>query len=227
MLTKEELKDALPPSLKSAASDDLLKKLDDVTESQEEAEIFRTNMVSYTSVLAEGRFKVEDYMNAVVYVSHKLMGRSNKDAYAKTFPKRYLDLKARGSSDKEISSYVSMYNKGKLVNLILEQTLIPSWVLNQDVYQQAINTQLELMTTANSEKVRAEAANSILTHLKRPEAKKVEIDLGVREHSGMEALKQHMLELAQRQQELIAQGISTREIAHQPIMKDVTPAEPE
>ena len=64
---------------------------------------------------------------------------------------------------------MTSYNKNKLVNLILEQSMIPSWVLNQDMYQKALNVQCELMLTANSEKV-SDAANSILTHLKPPQS---------------------------------------------------------
>ena len=57
-----------------------------------------------------------------------------------------------GKNAKDISSFVTSYNKNKLVNLILEQSMIPSWVLNQDMYQKALNVQCELMLTANSEK---------------------------------------------------------------------------
>lgn len=63
------------------------------------------------------------------------MGDTNKDAYFKTFPHRYQELMARGVTDKDMSAYVAGYAKGKLVNAIMEQSLVPSWVLNQDVYR--------------------------------------------------------------------------------------------
>ena len=76
-----------------------------------------------------------------------------------------------------------------------------------------------------SPKVRTDAANSILTHLKKPDNLKVEIDVGVKEVSGMTELKDMLASLAQRQLDLIAQGVTTKEIAHQSIapMKDITP----
>jgi hypothetical protein len=215
MLTVDDLKQSLPQNLKGAASQELCDKINQASLDPEAAAVIRENFVSYSQVLKEGRFKVEDYLNAVAYVSFKLMDCTNQEAYQKAFPQRYQTLVAAGRSSKEISAYVANYNKNKLVNLILEQSLIPSWVLNQDVYQEAIATQLKLMRTANSEKVRAEAANSILTHLKRPETKKVEIDLGVRQDSGLEALKVSMAQLAEQQLQLIQQGVNTREIAHQ------------
>ena len=105
-----------------------------------------------------------------------------------------------------------------LVNLILEQTLVPVWVLNQDAVQKAINTQVELMTSAKSEMVRTQAANSILTHLKRPEKTQVELNLGEVETSGMKELKDTLTALAIQQQELIGRGVGTRDIAHQKLV---------
>ena len=219
MLTLEELQDALPSHLKTAATPDLLDKLNLISEDPEYARTIRENFISYTSVLKEGKFKTEDYLNAVAYVSYKLMGHTNKDAYQKTFPDRYTDLVADGRSEKEISSYVAGYHKNKLVNMIMEQSLIPSWIINQDIYQRAINTQFSLMTDENvSAKVRSDAADSILNHLKRPEVKKVQLDVSARDTSGMAELRQTMQRLAEQQRDLIAGGVSARQIAHDTII---------
>jgi hypothetical protein len=136
------------------------------------------------------------------------MGASNIDAFVKTFPDRYQSYLANGTSSKDIASYVTAYNKNKLVNLILEQSLIPSWILNQDLYQKAINVQAELMMSANSEKVRSDAANSLLTHLKPPEVQKVELDIGIKKDGVMDDLKNVLTELALKQQQYIAAGIT-------------------
>ena len=233
MLTLNDLQEALPPALKGAASQTLLDKVNQASQDPEYAQIIRENFISYSCVLREGRFKVEDYLNACAYVSFKLMGYTNQESYKRAFPGRYAQLVSAGRDAKEISAYVSNYNKNKLVGLIMEQTVIPAWVMNQDVYQKAINVQLELMTSANSEKVRVEAANSILTHLKRPETKKVELDIGVSENSGLNELKEAMGKLAEQQLLLIQSGARTRDVAHRPIMQkddddiiDVTPKAP-
>lgn len=218
MLTRDQLEQALPPNLKGAATQQLTDRINNVVTDPIVAEQIKENFVSYTSVLKDGRFKTDDYLSAVTYVSYKLMGLSNQDAYMRTFPKRYQALLAKNTSSKDIAAYVSAYNKGKLVNLILEQTLVPSWVLNQDIYQKAINTQLELMTTAQSEKVRTEAANSILTHLKRPEVKSINLNLGTQENSGLAELKGMLTQLAEKQIEAIQSGTPTQLIAAQPII---------
>lgn len=215
MLTVDDLVQALPKNLKTAATQALADKVNAVSQDPEIAKDIRDKFLSYTSVLKDGRFKMEDYLNAVTYVSFKMMNHTNQESYRRTFPQRYQGLTAKGMTDKDISAYVAAYNKNKLVNLVLEQTLIPAWVMNQDAYQKAINVQVELMLTANSEKVRSDAANSVLTHLKKPETKQVELSLGASESDGMKELKETLASLAQQQQTLIQQGVSTKEIAHQ------------
>lgn len=219
-LTEEEVRKAMPTHLKSVVTPSLVQLLNNVSNDPLIAQNIRENFISYTSVLKDGKFKTEDYLNAVMYVSYKIMGHTNNDAYAKTFPQRYQALAAAGKSNKDISSYVAAYHKGKLVNLILEQTLVPSWVLNQDMYQKALSVQYDLMTTANSEKVRTDAANSILTHLKRPEVNpKLQIDLGAIENSGMREMKDMLAQLADQQRTLIQEGrMKTVDVAATPLI---------
>ena len=127
------------------------------------------------------------------------MGSSNIEAYTKAFPDRYARHVANNTSAKDIASYVTAYNKSKLVNLIFEQTLIPSYILNQDLYQRALNVQADLMYNAKSEKVRGDAANSILVQLKQPEVKKVELDIKTNEDSSIDALRKATIELIEQQ----------------------------
>lgn len=217
-MTLDELKQALPKHLQSAATPEFLDKVNQLNMDPELADQVRQNFVSYASVLSDGKFKTEDYLNAVQYVSYKLMGYTNKDAYAKTFPERWLALGLKGADDKTISAYVAMYNKGQLVNKILQQSLIPSWVLNQDIYQKAINTQADLMMNAQSEKVRTEAAHSLLTTLKPPEVKKVELEVGVRQEAGISELRAALRGLAQESIKAIEAGGSARDVARIPVM---------
>ena len=116
--SKELVIKAVPPNLKNAITDELVDRLNTVTTDQILAEEMRNNFISYASVLREGKFKLEDYLNAVTYVSHRLNGDTQHDAYFKTFPTRYQNLMALGKTPKEISNYVAMFNKGKLVQKI-------------------------------------------------------------------------------------------------------------
>ncbi len=213
MLTEDDVKRALPATLRSSVTQNLVATINNVSTDPEFAQAVRDNFISYANIMKDGKFRTQDYVSAVTYVSYKLMGYSNQDAYFRTFPQRHAELVAKNTSAKDISSYVAMYSKGKLVNLIMEQSLVPSWVLNQDVYQKAINTQADLMLNAQSEKVRTEAANSLLTHLKKPEVKSASVHIDMTENSAMNDLKDTLTKLAAQQRELIQHGVSAREIA--------------
>ena len=217
-VTQEELKKALPPSLRKGVNQTLIDQLHKTINDPEALANYTENIISYASVLREGKFKLISYLNAVRYVSFKLMGLLNQDAYVKTFPDKYQLWLAKPVSSKDIASYISAYNKGKLVQLIFEQTMIPVHVLNAPMYQQALNVQADLMVNARSEKVRSDAANSILTQLKPPETKKIELDIGLKEDSSIDALRASTMELVEQQKRLIAGGVPAQQIAHTPLI---------
>ena len=218
-LTIDQFKQALPANLKKSVNQSLIAEINKKLNDPDMYETYRENLLGYAHVMKEGKFKVSNYIDAVKYVSYKLMGKTNIDSFSLTFPDKIARWQANGVASKDIASYVTAYNKSKLVNLIYEQTLTPFWVMNQDIYQKAINTQAELMLTASSEKVRSDAANSILTHLKPPETKKVELDIGVKEESAINALKEATEALAQEQMESIRSGRqNAQEVAHSNIL---------
>jgi hypothetical protein len=215
MLTLEQFKLALPDKVKKSINQELVDQINSTLSDPEMFESYRDNLISYTKVMADGKFKVSSYIDAVRYVSFKLMGCTNIEAYTKTFPDKYQRFVQQGIQAKDIASYVTAYNKSKLVNLIFEQTLIPSHVLNQDLYQRALNVQADLMVNAKSEKVRCDAANSLLTQLKAPEVKKVELDIGVKEDSSIAALRATTMELARQQRLMVESGaMNAQEVAH-------------
>lgn len=221
-LTVEQFQMALPDKVKKSVNQELIDKVNLTLANPDEYENYRDNLLSYTRVMADGRFKVQEYVAAVRYVSFKLMGATNIEAYTKTFPDKYTRFVANGVAAKDIASYVTAYNKSKLVNLIFEQTLVPSHVLNQDLYQKALNVQAELMVSARSEKVRCDAANSLLTQLKMPEKQKVELDINVKEDSSINALRQATMALAAAQRLAIQAGTQTaKDAAHSMVVVDV------
>jgi len=78
------------------------------------------------------------------------------------------------------------------------------------------------MTTADSEKVRTDAANSLLNHLKAPETSKIEIDMNVKQQDGIGDLREATLELVKAQRLAIEGGQNTaKEIAHTTIVLDM------
>lgn len=199
MLTKDELIEALPPSVQGGVSDSLVNELNQVITDPDFREAFRDNMISYNRVLQEGKFKLSSYLNAVMYVSYKLMGYNNMDAYSLTFPQKFKQWVTSGKTNQTISASVAMYNKSKLVNLVYAQAVIPTHVLNQDKFQEAINHQYYLMKNAASEKVQSDAANSLLIHLKPPEEKNINLNVGIEETDSIKELYAAIGNLAEAQ----------------------------
>jgi len=219
-ITLDQLKRAAPVNIRKSFSQSQVDSINKALKNSSSKEEFRENILSYVSVLGEGRFKMVDYLNAVKYVSHKLLGDSNIQAYTKVFPDRYqhfLDIEA---DPRHIAGHVSLYNKRVLVNKVLEQTIIPHHILNMGMYQEALNAQTELMINARSEMVRMNAANSILTHLKPPEVAKVELDINVN-NDAVADLRDVMVEFARKQKAALEDKTSSvKEIAHSKIIKE-------
>ena len=225
-LTEDQFVRALPRQLKKTVTPDLVAGINKLITEPGMRENFRENLLSYTNVMKDGRFKIGNYIAAVKYVSHKLLGSSNIEAYSKTFPDRFQRLVNEKAADNVISSYATAFNKTKLVTLIMEQTMVPVHILNADLHQKAVNVQATLMISASSEKVRCDAANSLLTHLKPPETTKIEMDVNVKQDSSIDELRATTQQLAQKQREMIQKGqMSVKEVAESKIVLDADEVE--
>lgn len=221
-LSVDEFKMVLPNKMRHSVSDELMAQINTTISDPIIMDTFRDNLLGFASVMKDGRFKMEQYICAVKYVSFKLMGDTNKDAYIKTFPGKYVKFLQDGTSTKDIARYSTAYNKTKLVNLIFEQSLVPTHVVNAPLFQRALNVQADLMLNAKSEKVRSDAASSLLMHLKPPETQKIELDIGVKEDDSIKMLRETTLALVRQQQGMIIDGsASVQAIAHSTIVKDV------
>jgi hypothetical protein len=222
MLTVTDIMEYVPTKFKNNITQQLVDKINSVSQDENICNIIKNNFLSYSIVLKDGKFTIDEYLNAVMYISYKLMGYNNRESYIRTFPDRFKKMKMENRSDKDIAAYITAYNKGKLVNLIYEQTAIPTWVINQDVYQQAINQQADLMLNAKSEFVRTQAANSLLTHLKKPEKADIGLNINLPDSSGLKELTSILNQVADFQSKNIIEGQSLKNIVHTDII-NITP----
>lgn len=220
--TIEQFKAALPEKMHKALTPALVAKMGKTLSEPDMFEAYRENLLSYTSIMKEGRFNLHNYIDAVKYVSHKLRGFTSIRAFSVTFPEKIQKWTAEGVSGKDVASYVTSYNKSKLVTGIMEQCMVPTWIVNQDVFQQAINTQAEIMLDKeNSATARSFAANSLMLHLKQPETKKLELAIGVAKDSSIQALRDATMEYVAEQRRAIAAGVMTpQQAAHAPVILD-------
>lgn len=219
MFTKKELQSALPAKMTKAISDDLVLEVNSLINDPDTYERIRDNLIGYNFILNQGKYSVTDYINAVVYASYKMMGLTNGDAFAKTFPEKIKRYNMVNKSQKDIASFVTAYNKTKLVTSVLAQTLVPVHILNADLFQEAINKEAYLMRNAKSEKIQHEAAKALMERLTPPEASKLELDITVKGSSILEELNRTTEKLVAEQRLALESGrMNARTIAESVIM---------
>jgi len=202
---------------------ELIDKINKLSQDDELSQTFKDNFIDYTTVLTKGAFSPEQYVNAVQYVSYRLMGHNVRQAWMKTFPERERALQAKGNSSKDINSHASMYNKTKLVNMITEQTLVPSYVINNSYFQEALDTQVKLMRDSEvSPKVRSDAAKAVLEYTVMPDALLANKDeVATKSLDIIEQLSKSVNALAQAKQSSIIEGtVTTKEVAQMSIYQD-------
>lgn len=225
MLSLEQVKSALPPGNRNNVTQDMVNQLNALSKDPEEARYIRENFISFSQVLMEGKFRLGDYVQAVMYVSHKVMGKTNIEAYKATFPDRYASMVNAGKAQKDIASMITAYNKGVLVTKVMERAIIPTWILNQDMFQAALQTQFEIMTDTDiNPRDRTAAANSLLTHLKKPDVHKSELKIDIAVNDGMAALEENLRRMSLAQLNMIEHdpNVSAQDIAAMP-MKVINP----
>ena len=207
MLSLESIKKLVPKQQRTLITEDFIDKLEASIKDNVIAEEFKNNFITYLNVLSKGKYKMEDYINAVKYVSFKLLDYSNVKAYAATFPERYQRLVDEGQ---QIDAFVSMYNKNKLVVQIYEQTIVPSYVLNAPLHQQALNT---LATMIQDEDVRGmtkvKACEAILAYTKQPEIIKGELTIGIEQSDTINDLREVTEQLAETYRKALQGGART------------------
>lgn len=214
----EELRKLVPKQHRCKITNEFLDSMDRLITDPEFGDLYNKNIVTYTSVLSEGQFKLTDYFKAVAFVSHKLLGASSLSAYAKVFPDKIQRMNSRNCSIKDQHTYASAYNKNKLVTLIYQQTLMPDYIVYASIRHKAIAAQAALLSSPNQNIVQR-AADSLLNHLKAPEQAKMMIEVGTKDGGVIADLANALSNLSKQQRGLIIEGdMNAKEIAHSPIL---------
>lgn len=207
MFSLEAIKKLVPKTQRVLITEDFVSRLEASVKDNVIADEFKNNFITYLNVLSKGKYKMDDYISAVKYVSFKLLDYSNIKAYAATFPERYQRLVDEGH---QIDAFVSMYNKNKLVLQIYEQTIVPSYVLNAPLHQEALNT---LASMIHDEDVRGmtkvKACEAILAYTKQPEVIKGELTIGIEQSDTINDLREVTEKLAETYRQALTGGART------------------
>jgi hypothetical protein len=125
---------------------------------------------------------------------------------------------------KDVASIVSAYNKGLIVTKITERSIVPSWVLNQDIFQKALETQHDIMTDTKAPfRDRVAAANSLIMALKKPDVLKAELEVTIKNNDGMAALEERLNALSKKQLEILNMdpNMTAQDIAEMALVADM------
>lgn len=205
----ESMRNSLPAKVKGSVSKEIFEKVKRALEDNDGIkEFFQENFINYANVINSGKYTLQQYTNAVMFVSLILSGLTDREAYVKIFPER---AEKFNWDECKITNNAASFKKSKLVCKLMEYAIIPSWILNQGAYQKAINTQVYLMENARSEMVRCKAAQSLLENLKKPEeVKNNEININV--HTEIDDLREIYTSIAKKQLEYIKNGGKLSEV---------------
>lgn len=174
-------------------------------------EHYRDNLVGVIDVIKEGeRIKFADYVKAVKFCSYKMAGYTDTRAYSLTFPERIERMAREGISNANLYVYANSYAKNKVVVEIMAKLMVPTHIMYQDYFHMAVKTQVEIMTDDSvSPKVRSDAANSLMTHLKQPEIKQAELSINTNDSGIINQLSEALNNLSKGHKELLSQGRTT------------------
>ena len=174
-------------------------------------EHYRDNLVGVIDVIKEGeRIKFADYVKAVKFCSYKMAGYTDTRAYSLTFPERIERMAREGISNANLYVYANSYAKNKVVIEIMAKLMVPTHIMYQDYFHMAVKTQVEIMTDDKvSPKVRSDAANSLMTHLKQPEIKQAELNISTSDSGVINQLSEALNNLSKGHKELLSQGRTT------------------
>ena len=196
-ITMDELLAVTPKKSKALITQEFIDNLNGLSD-PETAPMIRSKFMDCTSVLEEGKYKLEDYKKAVEYAVFKSMGMSNYDAYCHAFPDRVARLQAMGKTHKDISSYVFAYNSGALVQAVLERNKLSDYIKWGDAR--------DIAMYGKSEKNQRDACDSILKYTQPPEDSKNSLQINIQKNTFVNDIEASLNAFAKAQKEAVDSG---------------------
>lgn len=210
LLSVEGLKKVYPRKVNDDVLAECVKVMNDSVKDMDTImqEHYRDNLVSVIDVIKDGeRIKFKDYVKAVKFCSFKMAGYTDTRAYSLTFPERIERMAREGISNTNLYVYANSYAKNKVVVEIMAKLMVPTHIMFQDYFSLAVKTQVEIMTNDSvSPKVRSDAANSLMTHLKQPEIKQAELKISTNDNGAIGSLTEALNNLSSAQKQALSSG---------------------
>lgn len=224
-ITVEDIKQIYPVRVNNKVLERAVEIINGSTEDMDYilAKEFRDNCMSYIDIMKGGKgLNFEDYVNACKFATFKMAGNTDIRAYALTFPERIRRMERDGLPNSHLYQYANIYSRNKTVTEVMTKLMMPTHVLYQDIFHQAVKTQAEIMVnTKINPKIRSDAANSLMTHLKQPEIKKAELQINTKDSGVISDLANALANLSAGQREMMLNGKTTLKEINEAVIIEV------
>ena len=213
-ITREKLKKFLPKGSSTQVTDEVLEAISNMErDTGLPQNLLEEDVMSYMHLVGKiGGVGIGELVNAIKYCNLK-RNRSNKEAWAIVFPKKYDELTAAG---KPVDNFVSMYNGSKLVVAIDKEMIMPVYVQYSAYRHFAIKKQYELASDSDvSPMVQHLAAKELYAMTKMPEDNKtIELKVGMSDAAmaQQQEMNDTLASLVANQARMFASGMSAADV---------------
>lgn len=176
-LSLEEARSFVPRKFRSQITENFLDQMEQVIGDGEQARCVRENFISYSKVLQDcgPNVGILDYLNAVRFITFKIMGYSIEESWRRVFPHKVEKL-IKECKESHICKYSNIFNKSQIVNKIYSQTIIPSYILHHDMYEETLYTLNDMLNNGELRGMaKVKAAKTILKHTNPSKVTKLKI----------------------------------------------------
>jgi len=182
-VTRERIMSFLPKGTAAKVTDDMVDMINNLeNDTGLPQNLMEEDVMSYLHLVGSIKgVNVLDLINAVKYCNLK-RNMTNNMAWSIVFPAKMEELL---SGKRDASSFVSMYNQSKLVVAIDKMMIIPTHIMYQGYFHQAVKKQFELMNGISagdgrvSPMVEHLAAKELALLTKQPEEAKSTVDVNI------------------------------------------------
>lgn len=234
-LTIDDVRRAVP-SRKNAITQEIVDIINQSrTEPEFQGESLLQVMTTYEKVIA-GRagIGIKDYIYAIKFCAYLVSLDDNyTEAYKKTFSDREFvkeRLFVSTDSDKyrELTAAASRYRRSKIVVDVLTLSQVPFDMMFMGERYKAVMVLADRMENAKLDRDKINAAKELLAATKGPENLKIDLGIGTKESTAVDAMMDQLANIAARQKSFLESGASNlSEIGALKVnnIKDVTEAE--
>ena len=210
-LSIEEARSFVPRNFRSQITEKFLDQMEQAIGNDEQARHVRENFITYSKVLqdCDPNVNILDYLNAVRFITFKIMGYSAEESWKRVFPHKVEKLLREGN-EKHINKYANIYNKSQIVNKIYSQTMIPSYILHHEEYEKMISTLNDMIYSGELRGMaKVKAVEIFLSNTKPPEVAKAELQVSIQQSDTITDLRDATDKFARAMRLAIEEGKTT------------------